>query len=273
MAFESFRAQDRDRSRGQKRTAFVLVAIFHGVLIAAGVVYSYWHVEELTPPTLRVTFMSAPPPPPPPPPPPGGGGSRARKVAVKTKAPEPVPDKPPEIVQPPEKTKPVKKEFRKHADEYVEEDDAKTAVGTGKGKGTIAADGDDDGEEGGVTGGVRGGQRGGVIGGSIGGTGLAPAPPRMMPPQFGALQKIAGDLPDLPASLNHGGLSYVVEGTICVTATGAVESVQITKGADPVLNDAVTKKVPKEWRFRPMRAGGLAAPFCYRARFEFNSYR
>ena len=76
------------RSR-QRRVAFTLVAVFHGVLIAAGVVYSYWHVEELTPPTLRVTFMSAPPPPPPPPPPPAGGGARAKKVAVSRRRPSP----------------------------------------------------------------------------------------------------------------------------------------------------------------------------------------
>ena len=132
MAFESFRAQERGRPRTLRRIAFALVALFHGVLIAAGVAYSYWHVEELTPPTLRVTFMSAPPPPPPP----AGGGSRAKKVAVKTKPVEPiVVPKPNEIVQPPEKTKPVKKEFRKHEDEYVEDDDKKPGTGPGKGVG------------------------------------------------------------------------------------------------------------------------------------------
>jgi outer membrane biosynthesis protein TonB len=134
VAFESFRAQESARPRRQRQIAFALVALFHVVLIAAGVVYSFWHVEELTPPTLRVTFMSAAPPPPPPPPPPaGGGGARAKKVAVKAKPVEPVPTKPPEIVQPPEKPRPIKKEFRKHEDEYVEEDDAKpAATRTGK---------------------------------------------------------------------------------------------------------------------------------------------
>ena len=46
MAFDSFRAQDRREPRRQRRVAFALVVIFHGVLIAAGVVYSFWHVEE-----------------------------------------------------------------------------------------------------------------------------------------------------------------------------------------------------------------------------------
>jgi protein TonB len=266
VAFESFRAQDGDRSRRQRRVAFVLVAVFHGVLIAAGIVYSYWHVEELTPPTLRVTFMSAPPPPPPPPPPPAGGGARAKKAAVK-KTPEPIPEKPPEIVQPPEKVKPKKYERRKYDDEEVVEDDAKPGVGTGKGKGAIA-DGDDDGEEGGV----KGGQKGGVIGGSIGGTGTTPAPPRMMPPQFGALQKLSGDNPDFPVSLNRGDASYVVEARICVSAEGSVDSVTVTKASDSLLNDSVTRKV-RTWRFRPLRSNGIAAPFCYQGRFEFNSHR
>jgi protein TonB len=270
VAFDAFRAKESGRARRQRRAAFVLVAIFHGVLITAGVVYSYWHVDELTPPTLRVTFMSAAPPPPPPPPPPaGGGGARPKKVAIKAK-PEPIPEKPPEIVQPPEKVKPKKYEFRKHDDEDPEEDDAKS-VAAGKGKGSID-DGEEDGEEGGVKGGVKGGKVGGISGGTTDGTGLAPAPPRMMPPQFGALQKTSGEDPDFPPSLNHGGLSYIVEATICVSVTGSVDSVRITKGSDPLLNAAVTKRVAADWRFRPMRSGGLAAPFCYPAKFVFNSH-
>jgi protein TonB len=272
VAFESFRQQERARPRRQRRLAFALVALFHGVLIAAGIVYSFWHVEELTPPTLRVTFMSAAPPPPPPPPPPaGGGGARAKKVAVKAKPIEPVPTKPPEIVQPPEKPRPIKKEFRKHEDEYVEEDDAKPATGTGVGKGAIEGDGDDDGEEGGVAGGVKGGQKGGVIGGTIGGSG-PPAAPRMMPPQFGATMKVSGPDPCFPPALNHGGMGYVVGATICISTTGSVENVTVTKPSDPRLNDCVTNAV-RAWRFRPMHSGGLTAPFCYPAKFEFNSHQ
>jgi protein TonB len=264
VAFEAFRRQDLDRPRKLRRIAFVLVAIFHGVLVAAGIVYSYWHVEELTPPTLRVTFMSAPPPPPPPPPAAGGGG-RPKKVALKPKLPEPV--KPTEIVQPPEKTKPVKHEFRKHTDEYVEEDNTKTGVGAGKGKGSIE-DGDEDGEEDGV----KGGQRGGVIGGTIGSAGTTPAPPRSMPSQFGALQKISGDDPDFPPSLNHGGMEYIVEAKICVSTTGSVESVTVTKTADRLLDDSVLAKV-RTWRFRPMRFNNMLVAFCYPGRFEFKSGR
>jgi periplasmic protein TonB len=180
-----------------------------------------------------------------------------------------VPVKPPEIVQPPEK-RPIKKEFRRHDDEYKEEDNAKPATGKGAGKASI--DGDDDGEEDGVAGGVKGGQAHGIIGGSIGGLGTAPAPPRQMPTQFGALQKISGDMPQLPPALNHGELGYVVEARICVDTTGAVESVALTKTSDRQLNELVTIKV-RTWRFKPMKFNGMFVAFCYPARFEFNPCR
>ncbi|HVU52448.1 MAG TPA: energy transducer TonB [Polyangia bacterium] len=265
MAFESFRARDSDRSRRQRRLAFFLVAVFHGVLIAAGVAYSYWHVEELMPPTLRVTFMSAPPPPPPPPPPPAGGGARPRKVAVRPKTPEPVPEKPPEIVQPPEKVKPKKYERRKYTDEYEEKDDAKAGTGVGKGK-----IGQEDGEEDGEEGGVAGGQKHGIIGGSIGGTGATPAPPRSMPAQFGALQKTSGSEPEFPPSLRRGDMVYVVEAQICVSTTGSVDTVKLTKTSDRLLDENVVKAV-RGWRFRPMRFNNTIVGFCYPARFEFKS--
>ena len=59
MAFESFRTQDRRQHTKLRRIVIGVAAVFHGVLIAAGVIYSYWHVDELTPPTLRVTFIAA----------------------------------------------------------------------------------------------------------------------------------------------------------------------------------------------------------------------
>ncbi|HEX4404303.1 MAG TPA: hypothetical protein VH560_05715 [Polyangia bacterium] len=269
MAFESFRAQERGRPRTLRRIAFTLVVFFHGVLIAAGVAYSYWHVEELTPPVLRVTFMSAPPPPPPPPPPPAGGGSRAKKVAIKTKPVEPiVVPKPNEIVQPPEKTKPVKKEFRKHEDEYVEDDDTKPApVGKGIGKGSI--DGDEDGEDDGVVGGVKGGQKGGQIGGVIGGTGTTPMAPKILAPNVGALQRQGCAFPSIPPSLNRKGASYLVIAKVCVSRAGAVDSVTVLKKEDSVLDSAVVSS-EKACRYKPLVIGSTAVPFCYIANYKFN---
>jgi protein TonB len=260
VAFEAFRARESSRSRRQRRAALVLVAVFHGVLIAAGVVYSYWHVEELTPPTQRVTFMSAPPPPPPPPPPPGGGGARPKKVAVKAKV-EPIPEKPPEIVQPSEKVKP-KREFRKHTDEYVEEDDAKTALGSGKGK---IDEGDDDGEEGGV----KGGQKGGVIGGTIGGTGTTPSVAKIVAPDVGMAHRLNCAKPEFPAFVIKAGLTYSVLAKICVSATGVVDTITILRHAtDSVLDDSVVKS-ERVCHYRPFMFGSLPAPTCFVVNFEF----
>src|SRR5690242_16171680 len=105
---------------------FLVAALLHGGLISGGVAYSYWHVDELTPPTLRVTFISAAAPPPPPPPPPPAGGGAKKKVALKPKTVEVpiVTPKPTDIVQPRERPAPVKKIFRKHDDEEEEDEPA-----------------------------------------------------------------------------------------------------------------------------------------------------
>src|SRR5262249_7180884 len=86
MAFEAFRAQAEAPRRGGRKTLWYALSIAsHGVLIPAGVAYSFWHIEELSPPLLKVTFMSAAPPPPPAAPPPAGGGAAAKKKIVKPK--------------------------------------------------------------------------------------------------------------------------------------------------------------------------------------------
>ena len=67
MAFEAFRAQVRGAGAraGASASGTRCRSAFHGALIAVGVAYSFWHIEELSPPLLKVTFMSAAPPPPP----------------------------------------------------------------------------------------------------------------------------------------------------------------------------------------------------------------
>ena len=53
-----------------KRRAVLTVSLaLHAIAAIVLVVYSFIHVEEITPPALSLTFFSAPPPPPPPPPP------------------------------------------------------------------------------------------------------------------------------------------------------------------------------------------------------------
>src|SRR5262245_11660796 len=100
MAFEAFRAQSETPAESARKSLWYLGSLaFHGALIVVGIAYSFWHVEELSPPLLKVTFLSsAAPPPPPAPPPPAGGGAARKKVTIKPKL---VVQKP-EIVQPKE---------------------------------------------------------------------------------------------------------------------------------------------------------------------------
>ena len=133
MAFEAFRNESKGRPRRTRLMIAVSIA-FHAVLLSAGVAYSFWHIDELTPPTVKVTFLSAAPPPPPPPPPAGGGGAARKKPVIRPKTPTKVA----ELVQPRETPKEEPRETKPDPTE-----------GPGE----------------------RGGVKGGVIGGTIGGTG------------------------------------------------------------------------------------------------------
>jgi protein TonB len=266
VAFEAYRNQARPGATRVRRVMFLVAALLHGGIISGGVAYSYWHVDELTAPTLRVTFISAaPPPPPPPPPPPAGGGGVKKKVALKPKAVEVpiVTPKPTEIVQPRERPAPVKKTFRKHEDEEEEEDEpagVKGGVKGGVSGGTI----------GGTIGGTVGGTPGGTIGGVVGSTAPAgPVAPKFLPPNIAEANKLSGADPDVPVSMRRAGAEYVVQTKLCISREGTVESVTILKGADRQLDESVVKTV-KSWRFRPYLANGAPVPWCSFKRFLFN---
>jgi hypothetical protein len=285
VAFESLRGREEPGFRRRWQIVFALVSILHGALIAAGIAYSYWHVEELTPPRLRVTFMSLaplPPPPPthppasgrevtkrlaPPPPPPAGGHTGVKKTAIETKVSEPVSLPSAEIVQPPERPMLGKKEFRKHDDEYDEADDANWSASASVRKDSI--DGKDFGDDHGVKGGVKGGTADGAIGGTLGGVGASQGP-LSVSPRVGSLQKESGNMPPFSAVLMHGKAVYVVDTKICVSTTGAVYRLTIMKRSRTVLDDSVINTV-KTWRYRPMTVNDRPVPFCYPVRFEFRS--
>jgi protein TonB len=257
MAFEAFRneGQTRPPSR-RRRLTYALSVVVHGALIGVGVVYSFWHVEELSPPMLRVTFLSAAPPPPPPPPPAGGGGAAKKKMVIKPKTV--VQPKLAELVQPRETPKKV--EPKEEPEPKSKEDEGeKGGVKGGVGGGTV----------GGTVGGTIGGKPGGVVGGTVGGSGSAPWA-KFVPPDVAADHKLSGDMPDFPVSLRRTGIIYRLQAKICVTANGGVEKVIIMKGADPLLDDGVVAKV-KTWRYRPLLANGLPIPFCYVKGFDFKS--
>lgn len=258
MAFEAFRAQSTARPRRGRRITYAVSIAVHAVLIAVGVAYSFWHVEELTPPALHVTFMSGSAPPPPPPA--AGGGAAKKKVAVKPKV-TPVLKKP-DLVQPRDEeiAKPVEKPKPPQNDD--DDDDAPGEKGGVKG-GTIG------GTAGGTIGGTIGGTPGGTIGGTVGSTGTGPVgPAKFLPPNLGALQKLTGSDPPFPPSLRKAGTEYAVIAKICVSPTGTVSTVTLMKRADPLLDEGVISTV-KTWKFRPLMAGSAAIPFCYPATFQF----
>ncbi len=252
MAFEAFRAQSEAPARaGRKRLWYAVSIALHGALLAAGVAYSFWHIEELSPPLLKVTFLSAAPPPPPAAPPPAGGGAAPKKkIAIK---PKPIVQPKPDLVQPRDIPK---KEEPKEAPKG--EDKGEKAGTPG---GTI----------GGTPGGTIGGTPGGTIGGTPGGTiGATQGAGKFLPPNMGAAQKLSGADPPFPASLRRTGAIYRVLVRIYVTAAGTVDRVTLMKGADPQLDEGVLSTV-KTWRFRPYMANAMPIPFSYMATFEFKS--
>jgi protein TonB len=252
MAFEAFRAQSEAPARSRRKALWYAVSIaFHGALIAAGVAYSFWHIEELSPPRLKLTFMSAAPPPPPAAPAAAAGGQARKKIQIKPKA---VTLPKTELVQPREtpKQEPPK--------------EAPTATA------------EDQGDKGGDKGGKIGGAPNGTALGTVGGTGTTPggkvgappAPSKFLPPNIGEGQKLSGGKPDFPPSLRKPGAVYRLLVKVYVDVSGNVEKLTLMKGDDPLLNQSVLEKL-KTWKFRPFMVNGIPAPFSYPQAIEFRT--
>jgi len=239
MAFEAFLNQRRAAPTRRRRVMVTLSLLFHGALVVAAFVHSFWRIEELSPPTVTVTFLSATPPPPPPPPPP------KRKSTPKTK---PVPQKtlsqpkPNEILQPREKP--------------VEKPD------------------DDKGEEGGSEGGVEGGVSGGVVGAAPPPPPPPPKkddPPRLLPPAVAANQLLTNPLNDpqyrvvVPDAIRSMRLWAMLK--ICVSKEGNVSDVKLIKGMDPMVDGLLVDKI-KTWKYKPANIDGHNVSFCYMLRYD-----
>jgi periplasmic protein TonB len=190
-----------------KRRAVLTVSLaLHGIAALVLIVYSFVHVEEITPPALSLTFFSAPPPPPPPPPP-----ASHKKVEHKIEKKIVTPTTVPQLVQP----------------KQEEEKD------------------EDKGEEGGVEGGVAGGVAGGTVGGVVGGTGAPPPKAKNVPPMKLEQEKLSGEMPHLPDIVKiqrkgTGEATAMVK--ICIDQGGHVNQVSIIQGipgADAAILSAV----------------------------------
>ena len=56
-AFESFLTQEKTKPKRGRRVTFTVSAALHGALIIVAIIYSFWHVDELSPETVTVTFI------------------------------------------------------------------------------------------------------------------------------------------------------------------------------------------------------------------------
>ncbi|MEO8214643.1 MAG: energy transducer TonB [Myxococcales bacterium] len=259
MAFESYLQQGSVRPTRGRRITYTVSLALHGAAVLAAVAYSFWHVDELSPPSVTVTFVSAAaaPPPPPPPPPLGGGAPAAPKHKVVPHPKVEIAAKVPEMVQP--------KVEQKAETMIAVPKEAPAPPKSDTTGGTTAGPGGP-----GVPGGVKGGAANGVAGGVEGGTGIKPTPTRFLPPRMGEQQKLSGAQPEFPTHLAVAGARYQVMAKICVNTSGAVESVTLLKRAHPTLDTNVAATV-KTWRFRPLMANGIPVPFCYFGQFDFKS--
>ncbi|HMI87752.1 MAG TPA: hypothetical protein VK550_26880 [Polyangiaceae bacterium] len=248
MPFEAFLTQHETRPRRGRRLTVALSLVLHGGLVIAAVVYSFWHVDVLSPPTVTVTFLNNSPPPPPPPPPP------KKKTAAQTKPVTPrdiVQPKPNELLQP--KAKLI---------EEPKEDD-----------------GVEGGEEGGVAGGVVGGVLGGISVGSL--PPPPPAPkakteeiaPKFLPPNIAGQQLLTDPRKDpqyrvaLPPALGSAGMRLWAMLKVCVSEQGDVSDVKVIKSMDVTADSLLQAKI-KTWKYKPINIDGHAVRFCYNFRYE-----
>ena len=210
------------------RRALVIASIvLHGSAALGLAIYSIFHVEEIAPPALSLTFFSAPPPPPPPPPP-------ARKKSVQTEH-KIIPQT---IVQPTNTVKIVQPKVEEKKDE--KDDD----------------DGEEGGVEGGVKGGVAGGTVGGVKGGTIGGTGTdlnaKPGPARMVAAFTLAAQQLSHPDPRLTDEFKSAHPQQTVKGMykVCIGTDGHITDVT-PMTAIPGMDNTIIQQIRSGWSYKP----------------------
>jgi protein TonB len=233
MAFEAYLTQDKAQPKRGRRLTYTLSLALHGAAIVVMLVYSFWKVDELTPPNVQVTFMTATAPPPPPPPPP-------KKKSVTKVKPTPrdiVQPKPNQIIQPKEQPK-----------EEEEPDD-------------------------GVEGGVEGGVAGGVVGGmGDAPPPQAPKflPPNVAKMSLLIDPQADQYRAKLPPALAKAGMTLWAMLKVCVKTDGTVNEVKILKGADPSFDPNIVSAL-RTWRFKPYAVDGRPVPFCTNYRYEISA--
>ncbi|MBX3231694.1 MAG: PaxA [Labilithrix sp.] len=221
-----------------RRVVFITSIVVHAGAAIALLIWSVFHVEELAPPEVTLTFFNAPPPPPPPPPP--AGASQKKSTPKKTIIPKVNPNA---LKEP----KPTPKEEPKEEPQ---------------------------GEPGGVQGGVQGGVAGGVVGGVVGAPpspapapAPAPAPPKMVPTFLFAKERIASPPPALtdPFKDKHPKQTVSSRYRICVGTNGRVTEVVVLTPLGGTEDDHVMRQIKAGWVWKPQ-----PLPICSVQNFDFN---
>lgn len=229
-----------------KRRALVIASIALHVLAAMVlVVWSFFHVDEIAPPALSLTFFSAPPPPPPPPPPPAHHKSASVEHKPTPKVTQPT--EIPKIVQPqPEQPKP--------------QDDDQDEKGGQEG-------GVKGGVQGGEVGGVQGGVVGGVKGGTVGGTGtdLNAKPPKTVAGFTLIASQLAHPNPQLPDWYRNQHPAQNIRGMykVCLRNDGHVSNVYVMTSITG-MDQIIIQQIKSGWLYKPQ-----PVPVCFPAVVNF----
>jgi protein TonB len=223
-----------------KRRAIIIASVgLHGIAAIVLIIWSFFHVEEIAPPAVSLTFFSAPPPPPPPPPP-------AKKKSVEHKV-TPVEHK----VVVPTQVNPIIQPKQEDKKEETSDDD----------------DGVEGGEEGGVKGGVVGGVKGGVVGGTlggvVGGTGTG-ATGKMVAAFTLTAQQVAHPLPHAPEWFTAQHPHQMMNGLykVCLGNDGHVTSTSIVKALGGI-DDQIMQQIKGGWSYKPQ-----PVPVCFVANVQ-----
>jgi protein TonB len=247
------------RSKNSFRRIIYVFSFTTGAVLCAGliifaIIWSLFHIEELAPPSVAVTFFAAAPPPPPPPPP-------AKK---KRDTPKPKP-----VVQP--TVQQVKQPLVQPKVKEPEPEPDKE---------------DEQGVEGGVEGGVPGGVIGGVLGGERDKAPPPPPPPKPEPPappkvvQATVLesQKISGSVPSLPPTVKDSAFTALGNQPgmltamfkVCIGPDGAIAQVNLLKPSGSAALDDFIRANLRTWRYRPYMINGKPTPICGTKVFNVN---
>lgn len=249
------------RSTPRSRQLFIAVsAALHGLVVLALAVGAMWRIDKLTPDKTQTVFVKAGAPPGPP-----AAAPPAAAVAKKAQAPT--------KVRPRDLTQPVIAKLE--TDEPV-----------------MAFDGDPNatGEAGATGSGGGGGGNCGAgpcIGVGIGDGDLpfgeiappkAPTPPpaaEIIPPNMVEGLRVAGNAQIAPPEqvkvqmVREDKNQAVASVKMCLTTTGAVESLSLIKGTGYDGYDSLIRSEMQKWRYKPYRVDGRPVPVCTVVTFVF----